>query len=41
MSGGGGGSNRRQVEKQFEYDTANHNYEWDQMQIDNAYKQDI
>ena len=37
---GGGGSNSKQVKKQFAYDNAKHNYEWDQMQIDNAYKQD-
>jgi|TARA_R100001530_G_scaffold30475_5_gene23923 hypothetical protein len=38
---GGGGSNKKQVKKQFEYDTKKHQYEWDQMNIDHANQVDM
>ena len=37
--GKGGGSNKKQIEKQYEYDTNKWEYQWAQMNIDSAYKQ--
>ena len=36
----GGSSNRKQIEKQYEYDIAKHTYDWQEMQDDYQHKKD-
>ena len=40
MSGGGGGSNSKQIQKQYEYDLAKHEYDWQEMQDNYQHKKD-
>ena len=40
MSGGGGGSNSKQIRKQYEYDLKRHKYDWQEMQDDYQFKKD-
>jgi len=40
MSGGGGGSNKKQIRKQYEYDLAKHEYDWQEMQDTYQHKKD-
>ena len=40
MSGGGGGSNKKAIRKQYEYDLAKHEYDWQEMQDDYQFKKD-
>ena len=40
MSGGGGGSNKKQIRKQYEYDLARHEYDWQEMQDTYEHKKD-
>ena len=40
MSGGGGSSNRKQIQKQYEYDTNKWEYDWQEMQDNYEHKKD-